>query len=248
MSLLGNATIIASPLFPNVPDLPGVPPLARKLGSVALASLPLLSSTVANFLGAGQPSEKWGIIDSSYNFVVLADSVVKMDFDRPMQVSSFPVEQGTFASYNKVHVPYTGNISLAKGGNDSDRAQFFAATNSVEESLESYYIATPEGTFGPITIDRVSYERSASNGATLIVAHMRFTQIRITPPVQYSNATATKSLVPQSSLSSPLTSTGLPNPTGTSSVTSYAMAHDGAVLPSTPSASEATAAAGAAGW
>ncbi len=224
---------LASPLYPNVPDLPGVPPVARQVGSTLLAASPLVSSAVANLITGGPQVEKWGILDASYNFAVVADSFVKVDFDRSMKISDYPVEKGQFSSYNKVHVPYSGTVSLAQGGTNGDRATFFAATNAVEESLQPFYVMTPEGSFGPVSIDRVSYERTATNGARLIIAHLHFTQIRVAPPIGTTSASGVPvaSKVPQKAVTNPTTSLGLIDPTKVSSVTAYAVSHGGAVIP-----------------
>jgi hypothetical protein len=229
--------ILASPAFPNVPDLPGVPPIARKLGTEAVAAIGLLDPSLEASIFGGQQPEQWGIADSHYNFVLQPDSVVRMDVDEPYRVSDYPVEQGLFASYNKVKIPKSGTVTMAKGGSTSERQAFLHAAEAVEKSLEQYTILVPEGFYGPVTIDRVSYERRASNGATLILVHLHFTEIRITPPVQIGKpgSQQPKSQVPASARTSAATSTGLPDPTQTSSPTSQAMVNSGVVGASAPS-------------
>ena len=229
--------ILASPAFPNVPNLPGVPPIARTLGTEAVAAIGLLDPSLEASIFGAQQAEQWGIIDASYNFVLQPDSVVRMDVDEPYRVSDYPVEQGTFASYNKVKVPFAGTVSMSKGGSTSERQSFLEAAKALEASLTPYYVLVPEVSYGPLTIDRVSYERRASNGATLILVHLHFTEIRITPPVQIGKpgSQQPKSQVPASARTGNATSTGLPDPTQTSAPTAQAMVNGGVVGASNPS-------------
>jgi hypothetical protein len=229
--------VLASPAFPNVPELPGVPPIARMLGTEAVAAVGLLDPSLEAAIFGGQQAELWGIIDANYNYVLQPDSVVRMDFDEAYRVSDYPVEQGTFSSYNKVRGPFVGTVTMAKGGSTSERQSFLEAAHAIEASLTPYYLQVPEGSYGPLTIDRVSYERRASNGATLILAHLHFTKIRITPPVQTGKpgSQQPQSQVPASAKTSNATSTGLPDPTQTSSPTAQAMANNGTIGANVPS-------------
>jgi len=234
--------ILASPLFPNVPDLPGVPPLARTLGTEAVAAIGMLDPSLEASIFGGQQAEQWGIVDSSFNFVLQPDSIVRFERDQPFQVSDYPVEQGTFSSYNKVKIPFSATVTMAKGGSTAERQAFLDAVGAVQGSLTPYYIMVPEGTYEASTIDRVSYERRASSGAAFILAHIHFTEIRITPPVQYGlKGQQVQSTVPASAKTSDKTSTGLPDPTQTASATAQATVSSGAVSASPPSGAVAAA-------
>lgn len=94
------------PAFPNVPDMPGVPPVARAIGTNLLAAGTLLGFD----LFSTSAVEQWGIIDSHYKFQIVADSFVSMDVDRSREVADYPIEKGTFASYNKVKRPFRGTV------------------------------------------------------------------------------------------------------------------------------------------
>lgn len=126
---------------------------------------------------------------------------------------------------------------MGKGGSTVDRQQFLVAAKGLLKSLGKVYIMVPEGSYGPCTIDRVSMERRASNGAAFILAHIHFTEIRVAAPVQHGSATSQQptSSVPASAQTNPTTSTGLPNPTQTTSATSQAMVGNGVLGAATPS-------------
>ncbi len=225
-----------SPLLPNVPDLPGVPPVARLALTEAVAALPMLGIDLSGLFG-GAVVEKWGLINQAYQFVLEPDSVVSVEIDDGYQVCDFPVEQGEFASYNKVKQPFQGTVVMSKGGSTADRQAFLEALKSIRESLTPYYVLVPEGSYGPATVDRVSVERHAHNGAAFIVARLHISEIRVAPAIAYGSAQSSQpqSSVPASAQTNPTTSTGLPDPAATSSPTSQAIVGGGAVGASTPS-------------
>lgn len=212
------------PAFPNVPDLPGVPPVARVVGTNLLAAGVLLG---ADMFSTPAP-EQWGIVDAHLKFQVVADSFVSMEYDRGTEVADYPIEKGQFASYNKVHRPFRGTVTLARGGSEEARMTFLEALNALIPSVTPYYIIVPEGSIGPLTIESVQYGRHASQGRSLIKAVIRFCQIRVVPPRGYN---APPSQVPASSQTSLLTSTGTPDPTAVQNPSAAAMTPLGQVQP-----------------
>lgn len=235
--------ILGSPALPNVPDLPGVPPIARTLGVEAVAAIGMLDPSLEAAIFGGAATTQWGVFDMQGNQVLTPDSFVRMEIDEPYVVSNYPVEKGSFASYNKVKQPEEGTVTLAKGGSAAERGAFLHAAKGLQESLKSYQIVVPEGAYYPVTIDRVSYERRTGGGAYLILVHLHFKEIRIAPPIQYgpSGQKQPTSQVPASAQGNKKTTTGLPNPTSTTSPTSQAMANAGSVGASLPSGAVSSA-------
>lgn len=175
-------------LFPNVPDLPGVPPLKRKITSAVLAATPLFVKDLFSFGVA----PTWGIFDSKGNLYLQPDSFLGMEYRNGCTVSDYPVEQGAFNTYNKVQTPFEATVSLAKGGEAADRAKFLLAVENIFATTNLYTIITPELTYSDVTITRYDYERRTRNGANFIVAHIQFIQVRQNPtPGAYSQPTAT---------------------------------------------------------
>lgn len=74
----------------------------------------------------------------------------------------FPIEQGSFATYNKVSAPREFELILAV------QAKTAAELNEAITSLDRYkreplkvFITTPEQFYGPLTVVRYSYSRDA---------------------------------------------------------------------------------------
>lgn len=199
--------------FPDVPTVAGVPPLAGVPITDVLTLLTGDGAGVSTLVADPQ----WGLFDDSGNAVVLADSVIGFDYAKEYRVSNYPVEEGSFASYNKVEEPYDIRILLAKGGNDGDRAAFISELQAAEASLDLYTVITPDATYVNANVVRTSYGRHASNGVSLIVADVQIEEIRPAASSTFSN---------------------------TASPAGAAQQSGGTVQPQTPSSAQATAAAG----
>lgn len=161
--------------YPNVPDLPGVPPLARDpLAAVTTLSAPI----IGKFLESVKPI--FGVFDLTGKQILNPDSFVSLHYTNSRKISSYPVEQGSFANYNKVNDPFQGVIKVAKGGSVSDREAFIGELKSLADSLELVKLVTPEAVFLNVNMEKFDYARQQQNGANMIVAECRFVEIRLT--------------------------------------------------------------------
>ncbi len=156
-----------SVLFPDVPQLPGVPQLAR-LAGVSTASVisiggAVLGSLFGNTLTSAQSG--WGIYDSNNNLVVVADSILEFEHHPHWRISDFPVQgSGTvptsFASYNKVKLPYEARVRLCKAGTLADRQLLLSALDNAANNTALYSIVTPERTYKNADIQSYDLVRS----------------------------------------------------------------------------------------
>lgn len=183
--------------FPNVPDLIGVPPLARnaKVPPTARAVLGFVEGALWNIF---QQETEWGIFDESGNPVIetsafsgvvgaLAEaaglgggmlSTQSVEVVGEARVSDFPVEKGGFASYNKVTIPTMPTVTLAVGGSESVRADFLAWLEGAVASTDLYTVVTPEITYDNVTVEKYDYARTNSKGAKLVIANIVLREIR----------------------------------------------------------------------
>jgi hypothetical protein len=182
-------------MFPNVPDVPGVPPVNRPPGAPAPQPQVLTGDAPPPY--AATPAQ-WGIFDQNGAPVVLADSVIVFDFRKEYRASNFPIENGAFASYNKVQMPFIGKMAFAKGGTDADRASFLASIQSACDatnpgdplSLALFTIVTPEVSYPNVTLTNYDYMRRALNGVTLLNVDVWCEEVRPTAPAQFSSTQA----------------------------------------------------------
>lgn len=186
-------------LYPLVPQLPGVPAVLR-------SNAQLLDTATLGFLGIGDalndiigaPATQWGVFDSSGNPIAVYDSFVSLDYDNDSRISDYPVEQGAFASYNKVDSPFDAIVALNCGGNQARRSAFQTAIESARKSLQLYSVLSPEFTYMNCNIVGIGFRRECTNGAYLIKAILRIREVRQTATTAYSATADVGAANPQS--------------------------------------------------
>ena len=185
--------------FPNVPAYPGVPPLPRQVGQSFAVAIQIgsLASILINSL---QSQSQWGIYDQFWNLLGIdtagslsiasivsnqitgggdaVQSTVSVEYNKENKISTFPVEEGGFATYNKVQLPANPIVTLALAGDEPERTQFLAAIEDACNSTDLYHVVTPEVTYDNYSLERYSYRRSASRGATLLIVEISLEEVR----------------------------------------------------------------------
>ena len=183
---------IPVPQFPDVPFAPGVPQLLRQATVPVPSAPPVLQPAQNGVLWqAAQGDPVWGVFDSDNNAVLTPDSIIDFSNRQEYRVSDFPVQQGQFASYNKVTLPFEIAIKMTSGGTVDDRTQFLNEVTQVAASTGLYTIVTPEKTYLDCNATHYEVTRRGKDGAFwLDDVEMHFRQI-IQVTAQYST-TATQ--------------------------------------------------------
>lgn len=177
---------LALPLYPDVPDAQGVPPVLRAIQST-INDVVLLATDIARLGALAAP---WGIYDQDGAPVALADSVVSLGYRREYRVPDYPIEQGAFANYNKVQRPFDSRVALAKGGTEAERTAFLTAIGGACASLDLFAIVTPSFVYPSANVVAYDYQREARNGATLLIVEVTLVEIRVTGTTQFSQTAA----------------------------------------------------------
>lgn len=195
--------------FPDVPAAPGVPPVLRQVGA-AIATVALLAADVVSIVRMFS-GPQWGIFQNGAP-VLIGDSVVGVDYRREWRVANYQVEQGGFASYNKVAEPFDVRVTFACSGSQSlistilsggaigalitgtdpageNRTAFLMALEQFGNSLGLLDVITPEFTFSSCNITHIDYRREARRGATMLLIDVWLVEIRVTGVTTF---TATK--------------------------------------------------------
>ena len=186
--------------YPDVPAYPGVPQIPR-----LYAGSPTIDMNIASSqdLAVNQsPNElPWGIFTASNQPLYTPTeggtlSVLSFGLNRAMQVSDFPIEANTsgqgaaFASFNKVFQPYCPVLVLAMSGTEGEKIAFLKTLDDACSSTNLYNVFTPDasysGTDGACTIERYSYQRSATRGATMLIVEVSLKQVLQVSP-SYTN-------------------------------------------------------------
>lgn len=196
---------------PDVPLVPGVPAVRRSSSAQSPANI-VLATTQGLLWGAFSNAGAWGIYDQYGNPLVdnaglsgflgtLASalgfssplSTSAVEYHKETRLSNFPVEQGSFATYNKVELPANPIVTLCMGGTESDRAALLNAIDAAVKSTDYYTVATPEITYVNYIIERYNYQRRSNRGANLLLVEVSLREVReiataIYSTVQYPNA------------------------------------------------------------
>lgn len=123
----------------------------------------------------------WGVYNLSGNLVFDVDTVLDLKQSAKAKASTFPVEKGTFATYNKVIEPWTNKIRLAVGGK-ARMAAFMAALQSELSQANLYNVVTPTVTYMNCTLEGYDYSQAAEAGLNLLVVDLSLLQVREVTP------------------------------------------------------------------
>lgn len=217
--------------FPNVPKLPGVPQLARSsqfpagpgpvlsgavaLGRIALAFLakPVWGvykqqTTTGPVVNVGG-TDTLNVPAPPVSPVVTPDTIRRFGYKQYYETSDYPVQDGSFASYNKVATPFETVVRMAKsgaglqnvltsnplasgGGGSAQqaRARFLAQLDSIIGTLILYEIRTPEKTYQNCNVLGYEIVRDGVEGAFFLTeVDLYFREIR-QATAQYTSTAA----------------------------------------------------------
>lgn len=195
-------------MFPNVPQFPGVPPLGRLFNAVGPA-LQLLNGDVLGIV-RNLISPQWGIFDQGGNLVVFADSVVRFDYKQMWTIADYPIEGGSFESYDKVIHPQEIRLRLTRGGSNADRVDFLASLRNIVGDTNLYNIVTPEFQYINFNISDWEFHRTATNGLGLLMVDLLCVEVRVGVSSNFSNTkTAGAANTVNNGVSQPVTATPL---------------------------------------
>lgn len=202
---------IAVPLYPDVPRAPGVPNMLRSINE-AIDNTVLLAADAAILIRQFTGTPSWGIFTTGGQPVVTGDTVTSMEYRRDYRIAEFPIEQGSFESYNKVTQPYEIQLIFAVSGtsgffstflsggaigamiagatpNALARAEFLTQLDAAAASLAMFSVVTPEKTYFNVNITHADLRREArSGGATLLKVEVWLQEVRITAKPAFSGA------------------------------------------------------------
>jgi hypothetical protein len=231
--------LIPKPPFPNVPKLPGVPQLPRNPLQAPNALVPLIALGAAagalwksifansgwgiykslnpNSSVAARPANKDGQLDevviaAKRKPVVVPDSFLELTYRNEYDVSDFPVQDGAFASYNKVANPFETTVRLSKGGSVNARKKFLESIEAIIGTLDLYDVVTPERSYLNVNLIRFELSRRGAGGAYFFSeVDLSFREIRQVSSVYTTTAVVTQDAQSASAVS--VTNTGSVQPT-----------------------------------
>ncbi|MCG3461849.1 hypothetical protein L7G72_08285 [Xenorhabdus bovienii] len=157
------------PKMPDIPNWKGIPNAALDAG-ISLGGAALINTLFGNY---------WGIFNQYGIPLLLADNVISLQYQNQYRVVSAPIENGSFATYNKVSDPYKVTVQLTKGsGGTLERGAFLAQLEILAKSTLKFHVVTPEFVYTNAAIVGYDLAREAKDGATLIKVNVHLEEIR----------------------------------------------------------------------
>jgi len=162
--------------YPDVPNLPGVPAIPRSPSSPTPPINNISTAKIPNNAYGIQ----WGFVDSTGVSVITPDSFIEFEYREERKVPNYPVEGGSFSSYNKVALPFDLRVTVSCNGNGAMSKETFLSTiEQLINSLTLINVITPNATYNNCNLIHVDYRREAKQGVSLIIAQLWFQEIRI---------------------------------------------------------------------
>lgn len=164
--------------YPDVPKLPGVPALSRSNNAQFVAAA---LTIVGELLPLNLFGPRWAIVNNTGSTQLTPDSFVDFEYREEHKIPNYPIEQGSFQSYNKVALPFDARVTVTCAGKlgGMTKQAFLAAIEKLLASLDLVTIVTPDGNYPNCNLVHADYRREARQGATMIIAQLWFQEVRV---------------------------------------------------------------------
>lgn len=120
----------------------------------------------------------WGVYDSAGRQVAAFDTFFSVDVKAESKVTQNPVEQGSFAAYNKVATPAQIGVVLGRSGSALVRAAILDRLELLASGTDLISVVTPDRTFDGYTLSGYDYSYSAANGVDRLVVSLSLQEVR----------------------------------------------------------------------
>lgn len=174
--------------FPDIPPVAGVPPLVRTLAAS------LLTRTGVGFLldkfgiSSSFLAPVWGLFNSSGAPVFDVETIVSFAIQNSSKTSDFPIEGGSFNTYNKTGSPFEARMRVRQASNQAAREALTTALDAALKSLDTYDIVTPDGVYHNATLTGYDYRRESHEGSSAIIADLVLEEVREGAVAQYATS------------------------------------------------------------
>ena len=126
----------------------------------------LLEDAVSAILGLLTP--QWGIYLDGVP-VLTYDNQVNFGYSQEWQISTYPVEQGSFFNYDKVQKPAEIRCRFSSGASVLNRQAMLQSIDAVMNTTDLYDVVTPEETYIGFNFIRREYDREAANVGLVVI-------------------------------------------------------------------------------
>lgn len=131
-----------------------------------------------NFHLPGIGLELWTLLDESGATAVTFTSFINIDYRNEGRALSYPVEQGSFASYNKTQNPLDIRVTLSAQGTNADFEYILLQLDDYQKQAVRLSISTPAALYENMTLESYSYRRGQDNNAGILTVELNLVEVR----------------------------------------------------------------------
>ena len=122
--------------------------------------------------------QQWTILDEGGRTAVNFTSFIDIDYKNDGKALEYPVEEGSFASYNKTQNSMEIRVTLATQGTDAEFNDILAKLEDYQKKAVKLSIATPSDFYDGFTLESMSYTRKVDQNARMLTVELAFKEVR----------------------------------------------------------------------
>ena len=135
-----------------------------------------------------QKTENWSLLSQEDGYdIVTFTSFISMDVKDGGKVVETPVEEGSFATYNKVDNPREVKCTLATQGTDEDLQSYIQALTDLRNGTDLVMVSTPVFLYENMNLEEFSYSLKVDDGRGVLYADLSLIEVRQVE-MEYSDA------------------------------------------------------------
>ena len=120
----------------------------------------------------------WTLLTEHGTDALTFDAMLSVDISAENRVVHEPVENGSFASYNKAASPTQLRVTLARSGTDYDQQAVLDTLDRLCGGTDLVTLVTPAQEYAGYNLESYSYNRTDRGGAQLLVVELSLIEIR----------------------------------------------------------------------
>lgn len=132
-------------------------------------------------------SNNWALTDENGMPVLNVTSYLSIDIRNEARVVSAPVEEGSFATYNKTLTPLEVSLSIGIQGDDSTLQDALDTLNTLQAGTQLVNVVTPNAEYTSLNVESYNYTRKRENGLGVLFVDISLLEVKQVR-VQYTNA------------------------------------------------------------
>lgn len=136
----------------------------------------------------GANSNEFSLVDSETSLSAFDfDALIQFEVRAEGMVVSSPIEQGSFASYNKVDSPNYIEVQLAKQGTDDVLQAALKTLDELQTTASKINFVTPVAEYENYTLESYDFSMSQRDGLGVLYIRLHLIEIREVSP-QYTDS------------------------------------------------------------